>query len=163
MASFRLSDSKPSRIREAAAGGLIEALGTDRRTQCGPQAEAAQPRVRFSDPGDVSRRFVRLETCIVTRYTSTVIKSFRHKGVEHFFLKGTKAGIQSAHAAKLARQLQRLDVARRSQDMNVPGWKLRPLQGDLEGHWAVWVSGNWRLTFRFENDDVILVDYQDYH
>jgi proteic killer suppression protein len=50
-----------------------------------------------------------------------VIKSFRHKGVERFFLKGTKAGIQAAHVAKLARQLQRLDVARHPQDMNMPG------------------------------------------
>jgi len=92
-----------------------------------------------------------------------VIKSFRHKGAERFFLKGTKAGIQVAHAAKLARQLQRLDVARHRQDMNVPGWKLHPLKGGQEGHWAVWVSGNWRLTFRFEDEDAILVDYLDYH
>lgn len=92
-----------------------------------------------------------------------MIKSFRHKGVERFFLKGAKGGIQAAHAAKLSRQLQRLDVARRSQDMNVPGWKLHPLKGDLKGHWAVWVSASWRLTFRFEGEDVILVDYQDYH
>jgi len=72
-----------------------------------------------------------------------VIKSFRHKGVERFFLKGTKAGIQAAHAARFARQLQRLDVACRPQDMNLPGWKLHALKGDLHGHWAVWVIGNW--------------------
>jgi proteic killer suppression protein len=92
-----------------------------------------------------------------------VIKSFRHKGVERFFLKGTKAGIQSVHTAKLARQLQRLAVARRAQDMNVPGWKLHALKGDRKGHWAVWVSGNWSLTFMFEGEDAVLVDYQDYH
>ena len=92
-----------------------------------------------------------------------VIKSFRHKGVERFFLKGTKSGIQAAHAAKLARQLQRLDAAQRPQDMNVPGWKLHPLKGDQKGHWSVWVSGNWKLTFAFEGEDAVLVDYQDYH
>lgn len=92
-----------------------------------------------------------------------MIKSFRHKGVERFFLRGTRAGIQATHAAKLARQLQRLDVARRAQDMNVPGWKLHRLKGDLGGHWAVWVSGHWRLTFMFEDEDAVLVDYQDYH
>lgn len=99
------------------------------------------------------------------RYTihHGVIKSFRHKGVERFFLKGTKAGIQAAHAAELARQLQRLDVARRPQDMNVPGWKLHPLKGKSGGRWAVWVSGNCRLTSEFEGEDAILVDYQDYH
>lgn len=87
-----------------------------------------------------------------------MIKGFRHKGVERFFLKGTKAGIQAVHAAKLARQLQRLDAARRPQDMNLPGWKLHRLKGNQEGIWAVWVSGNWRLTFRFEGEDAVLVD-----
>ena len=104
-----------------------------------------------------------VDACIVTRYTIAVIKSFRHKGVERFFLKGTKSGIQAAHAARLARQLQRLDVARRPQDMNVPGWKLHPLKGEQKGHWSVWVSGNWRLTFTFEGEDAVLVNYQDYH
>jgi proteic killer suppression protein len=47
--------------------------------------------------------------------------------------------------------------------MNVPGWKLHALKGDLEGHWAVWVNGNWRLAFRFEGEDAVLVDYRDYH
>jgi proteic killer suppression protein len=104
-----------------------------------------------------------LDTCIVTRYNPSVIKSFRHKGVRSFFRRGTRAGIQGAHAAKLARQLQRLDVARRPQDMNVPGWKLHPLKGNLKGRWSVWVGGNWRLTFAFDGDDAVLVDYQDYH
>jgi proteic killer suppression protein len=47
--------------------------------------------------------------------------------------------------------------------MNMPGWKLHPLKGALKDHWAVWVSGNWRLTFAFEKGHAILVDYQDYH
>ena len=104
-----------------------------------------------------------IDACIVARYTSVVIKSFRHKGLERFFLKGTKTGIQAAHAARLARQLQRLDVAQRPQDMNVPGWKLHSLKGRQKGHWSVWVRGNWRLTFMFEGEDAVLVDYQDYH
>lgn len=108
-------------------------------------------------------RLTPVESCIDTRYIHAVIKSFRHKGVERFFLKGTKAGIRAAHAAKLARQLQRLQVARRPQDMDVPGWKLHPLKGEQEEHWAVWVSGNWRLTFTFEGEDAVLVDYRDYH
>ena len=45
----------------------------------------------------------------------------------------------------------------------IPGWKLHPLESDLAGHWSVWVSGNWRLTFTFEDNDAVLVDYQDYH
>jgi proteic killer suppression protein len=47
--------------------------------------------------------------------------------------------------------------------MNVPGWKLHPLKGELEGSWAVRVSGNWRLTFEFDGEDAVLIDYQDYH
>jgi toxin HigB-1 len=92
-----------------------------------------------------------------------VIKSFRHRGIEVFFRTGSKAGIQTKHAEKLRRQLFALDNARRPQDMNAPGWRLHQLRGDLAGHWSVDVSGNWRLTFAFEDNDAILVDYQDYH
>lgn len=49
------------------------------------------------------------------------------------------------------------------QDMNLPGWKLHPLKGDLQGHWAVWVNGTWHLTFAFRGTDAEIVDYQDYH
>ncbi|MGE5110911.1 MAG: type II toxin-antitoxin system RelE/ParE family toxin [Acidobacteriaceae bacterium] len=92
-----------------------------------------------------------------------MIKSFRHKGVEQFFATGSKAGIQPKHADRLRRQLFALDNARRAEDMNAPGWRLHPLRGDLESHWSVHVSGNWRLTFTFEGEDAVLVDYQDYH
>jgi proteic killer suppression protein len=92
-----------------------------------------------------------------------VIKSFRHEGVEQFFRTGSKAGINPAHAEKLAHRLQLLDFAKSPADMNMPGWTLHKLTGDLKGHWAVKVSGNWRLTFTFEQQNAILVDYQDYH
>ena len=92
-----------------------------------------------------------------------VIRSFRHKGVERFFSSGSAAGIVTAHAKRLSRQLHHLNVARHPRDMNIPGWKLHPLKGGLSGHWAVSVSGNWRLTFMFEGEDAILVDYKDYH
>jgi proteic killer suppression protein len=92
-----------------------------------------------------------------------MIKGFRHRGVEKFFRTGSKAGIQPKHAGKLRLQLFALDNARRPGDMNAPGWRLHPLAGELKDHWAVWVSGNWRLTFQFEGQDAILVDYQDYH
>ena len=92
-----------------------------------------------------------------------MIKSFRHAGIEKFFFTGSKAGIQPKHASKLNLQLTTLNVAKGPADMGAPGWKLHSLAGDLKGHWAVSVSGNWRLTFRFEGEDAILVDYQDYH
>ncbi len=92
-----------------------------------------------------------------------MIKSFRHKGLQAFFERGTKAGIQAAHASKLSRQLARLDEAQKPHDMNVPGWGLHPLKGDLADHWAVTVNGNWRMTFVFDGVDAELVDYLDYH
>jgi proteic killer suppression protein len=91
------------------------------------------------------------------------IRSFRHKGLKRYFLTGNTAGIVVAHAERLSRQLHRLDNARSPHDMNIPGWKLHPLKGGLGGHWAVSVSGNWKLTFMFADQDAILVDYQDYH
>lgn len=92
-----------------------------------------------------------------------MIKSFRHKGIEQYFKTGSKAGIQAKHAERLRKQLFALDSAKVPQDMNAPGWRLHRLRGELENHWAVDVSGNWRLTFAFENEDAVLVDYKDYH
>ena len=110
-------------------------------------------------------RLQRCITCGVWRHAlhCRMIRSFRHKGVERFFQSGSRAGIQAAHAPRLARQLSALDAAARPEDMNRPGWGWHPLKGSLSGHWSVSVNGNWRLTFAFENGDAILVDYQDYH
>lgn len=92
-----------------------------------------------------------------------MIRSFRHKGVEKFFRTGKTSGIPAKHAPRLRLQLAMLDKASGPNDMAAPGWKLHPLKGKLANHWAVWVSGNWRLTFAFRNGDAELVDYQDYH
>ncbi len=92
-----------------------------------------------------------------------MIKSFRHKGLQRFFEKGSKAGIQAQHERRLRLMLSRLDDATKAADMDAPGWKLHALKGDLKGQWAVWVDGNWRMTFAFEGNDAILANYQDYH
>jgi len=92
-----------------------------------------------------------------------MIKSFRHKGLQRFFEKGARSGIQAKHEARLRLMLGRLDDATNADDMDAPGWKLHALKGNLKGHWAVWVDGNWRLTFTFDEQDATLVDYQDYH
>ena len=92
-----------------------------------------------------------------------MIKTFRHKGLQEFYERGSKAGIQPHHAPRLQRQLTRLDLAKVAGDMNLPGWRLHTLDGDLAGHYSLWVNGNWRMIFKFEGQDVILVDYQDYH
>lgn len=92
-----------------------------------------------------------------------MISTFRHRGLERFFRTGSKAGIQPAHADRLRLQLARLDAAAGPEDMDLPGWRFHPLTGKLAGHWAVTVNKNWRLTFTFQGEDAILVDYQDYH
>lgn len=92
-----------------------------------------------------------------------MIKAFRHKGLKDFFENGSKAGIRPDHASKLSRLLLRLDIAKRPADMNLPGWRLHALEGELAGHYSVTVNGNWRLTFMFDGEDAVLVDYQDYH
>lgn len=99
----------------------------------------------------------------VTKKVTLMIKSFAHKGLEDFFLTGTPKGVQAKHAARLALLLDRLDRARIVGDMEYPGSGLHRLKGDLQDHWSVRVSGNWRLTFRFDNGDVHVVNYQDYH
>jgi proteic killer suppression protein len=92
-----------------------------------------------------------------------VIKSFRHAGLERFFKTGSKAGIRPHHAARLQRLLTALDVAKSPGDLSRPvSYGLHRLKG-AEEHWAVWVDGNYRLTFGFEGTDAVLVDYRDYH
>ena len=100
---------------------------------------------------------------IVYIYAIRMIRSYRHKGLRRFAETGSKAGIQPKHAQRLKRLLTALDVASRPEDMNAPGNDLHRSKGNLEGHWSVNVSGNWRLTFLFEGEDAVFVDYQDYH
>ncbi|NBU58865.1 MAG: hypothetical protein EBS23_03645 [Betaproteobacteria bacterium] len=92
-----------------------------------------------------------------------MIKNFRHKGLEAFFLSGSRAGVNPGHAPRLARLLSALDCARRPEHMDRPGWNFHPLAGGLRNHWAVSVNANWRVTFAFEGEDAVLVDYLDDH
>ena len=92
-----------------------------------------------------------------------MIKDFAHKGLEKFFLSGSKAGIQAAHVAKLQLILGRLHASTAPRDTNLPGLYLHELRGDRQGVWSVGVSGNWRVTFQFDGSDAIAVDYEDYH
>jgi len=92
-----------------------------------------------------------------------MVKSFKHKGLEKFYYEDVKKGIQPSHADKLARILDKLDASVKVQDMNLPGFKLHELSGKENDIWSVWVNGNWRVTFRFENGDAYIIDYRDYH
>ncbi|MGO0305071.1 type II toxin-antitoxin system RelE/ParE family toxin [Endozoicomonas acroporae] len=92
-----------------------------------------------------------------------MIISFLHKGLERFYRTGKTSGIQAQHAKKLRRILLLLSRAKIASDMDVPGIRLHALKGERKGIWSVTVSGNWRITFRFNGSDVEIVNYEDYH
>lgn len=92
-----------------------------------------------------------------------MIKSFKHKGLEKFFTKSSTAGIQAAHATKIRDRLAFLHAAAVVEDMDKPGYRLHELKGNRKGLWAIDVSGNWRIVFKFEEGDAYVVNYEDYH
>lgn len=91
-----------------------------------------------------------------------MIESFRHK-LAKLFEDDDRRKVPASQADKIARILARLNEAVVVQDMGLPGYRLHPLKGELAGLWAVSVSGNWRITFRFENGSAHDVDLIDYH
>lgn len=93
----------------------------------------------------------------------SMIKRFRHKGLERLFTKGDASGVNPQFVAKLRRMLALLNESAEPGGMNLPNYRLHPLKGDRKGQWAVWVSGNWRLIFAFDGEDASDVDLDDYH
>ena len=106
---------------------------------------------------------IQIDTCNVTGYNHEMIRSFKHKGLKKFFLEGAKSGIQAKHAGRLNLILGRLHASTDPKDLDLPGLRLHKLGGRRKGIWSVWVSGNWRVTFRFSGKDADVVDYEDYH
>lgn len=92
-----------------------------------------------------------------------MILSFRHKGLKALYEGKARARVLARHVPKLLRVLSALDEAKRPAEMNLPGFRLHPLKGNMKGHYAVTISGNWRVTFRFAGEDAAEVDYLDYH
>ncbi len=92
-----------------------------------------------------------------------MIRRFRHKGLERLFTTGDTSGVDPRLAAKLRRMLILLDRGKDPSALNMPGYRLHPLKGNRNGQWAVWVSGNWRLIFAFEDEDATRIDLVDYH
>ena len=92
-----------------------------------------------------------------------MIKSFQHKGLKVFYETGSTRGIRADHAKRLKRILAVLEQAQSPDDADMPGFRLHLLKGDLAEYWAITVSGNWRVTFRFTGQDVELLNYLDYH
>lgn len=92
------------------------------------------------------------------------IRSFRHKGLKRLYQTGSGRGIRADLVAKVESILQALEQARRIEQVGLfPGWKLHQLKGERRGEWSIWVSGNYRLTFRVDAEDVFDLDFEDYH
>jgi proteic killer suppression protein len=92
-----------------------------------------------------------------------MIRSIRHKGLRRLYEDDDSRGVPAEHVKKLRNILARLDSANAISDVDIPGFNLHPLQGDLMGLWAVTVRANWRVVFRFVEPDAFAVDYIDYH
>ena len=92
-----------------------------------------------------------------------MIMSFRHKGLRKLFETGSAAGVLAAHKIRLRMQLTALNTAMTIDDMDIAGFRLHPLKGEMRGRWAISVNGNWRLSFEFKDGNVFILDYEDYH
>ena len=92
-----------------------------------------------------------------------MIAPFKHRGLKALYDGRTSRRVAPAHRQKLLDILAVLDRSRTARDIDLPGTRLHPLKGERQGHYAVAVSGNWRVTFRFDDGDVVDVDYVDYH
>lgn len=92
-----------------------------------------------------------------------MIRSFRHKGLKRLYEDDDPSGVISEHAEKIRDILVRLDAAGTVADMDLPGFRLHPLKGELKGFWAVTVRANWRVIFRFSDGEALDINYVDYH
>lgn len=92
-----------------------------------------------------------------------MIKSFKHKGLEKFYTTGNTKGIQAIHAKKLNQLLVILNAMTTTDDLKLPSLRFHQLQGDKQNIYSITVQANWRLTFEFDNENVYVLDYTDYH
>ena len=92
-----------------------------------------------------------------------MIKSFKHKGLKRLFEKGHISGVNPQHVERLRKILALLETSETIEDMDLPGLNLHNLKGKRKNTLAVKVSGNWRVTFKLRNGDILEVNYEDYH
>lgn len=92
-----------------------------------------------------------------------MIQSFRHKGLKRLYEDDDPRGVHAEHLPKLRNILARMDAAVTVDDMNLPGFRLHRLQGQLQGLWSIVVRANWRVVFRFSDGEAFEIDYLDYH
>lgn len=92
-----------------------------------------------------------------------MIENFRHKGLKRLFEKGDKSAFSAEHLNKIGNILSVLNTATAPKDLDLPGFRLHQLTGNLRGFWSVTVRANWRIIFRLEEGRALDVDFVDYH
>ena len=92
-----------------------------------------------------------------------MIENIKHRGLKRLYERGDRRGIGANMRDRIERILLILDEAETLNDMDIPGYRLHPLTGNRQGTWSIRVTGNWRITFRFEDGNVLDVDLEDYH
>jgi proteic killer suppression protein len=92
-----------------------------------------------------------------------MIRRFRRRGLRRLYEDDDPRGVRADQVERIKTVLARLDRASKPEHMNLPGWRLHPLKGELAGFWSVTVTANWRIIWRFETGDATDVDYVDYH
>ena len=92
-----------------------------------------------------------------------MIKTFRHRGLKRLYERGDPSQVRADQAQRIALALADLDDASKPSDLDLPGYRLHPLKGNLKEFWSISISANWRISFRFEEGDAYDVDLVDYH
>jgi toxin HigB-1 len=92
-----------------------------------------------------------------------VIRTFKHKGLKLLFTRGQTKGVAAGMTPRIRRVLDAIDAAESPQELIIPGFGTHPLKGNRKGTWAIMITGNWRITFKFVGIDVIDVNLEDYH
>ena len=111
--------------------------------------------------GNIAEKLDNRQLSLYNRYL--MIKTFKHRGLKRLYERGDRSGIRTDLLDIVEDILARLDQADMPQCMNLPGYRLHPLKGDMKGLWSVTVRANWRIVFRFEENDVFDVELIDYH
>ena len=104
-----------------------------------------------------------IDSCTGTRYNQFMIRSFHHRGLRRLYQRDDPRRIAADQLERITLALADLDAAGKPSDLDLPGYRLHPLRGDRRGLWSISITGNWRITFRFEAGDVHDVDLVDYH
>jgi proteic killer suppression protein len=92
-----------------------------------------------------------------------MIRTFRHRGLKRLYEREDPSKVRADQVERIKLALADLDDALKPQDLDLPGYRLHRLKGDLQGFWGIWISANWRIIFRFEGGDAYDVDLIDYH